>query len=94
MVAASKVGRMARAEKEPDQSTYSGRIAARVRSLRKRQKMSREELWVKLDAAGCRISVASLYAIENGNVRLNPDFYPAFSKALGCKTVREFLPTN
>lgn len=95
MVGATKLARkMPRAEKDPDTSTYSGRIAARVRELRKKQRMSREEFWVKLDAIDCRVSVASLYAIENGNVRLNPDFYPAFAKALGCKSVREFLPAN
>ena len=92
---AIKVARkMPRAEKDPDTSTYSGRIAARVRELRKKRGLSREELWVKLTAEGCHVGVPSLYNYENGRAKINPDDYPAFAKALGCKSVKDFLPPD
>ena len=85
---------MARAEKDPDTSTFSGRVSMRLRQLRKKRAMSREQLWVKLSALGVEVSVPALYAYENGNRKIDPDDYPAFAKALGCKSVKDFLPPN
>lgn len=89
---ASILGHVARAEKEPDQGEYSGRVAARLRAMRKKKKMSREELWYALKQQGRDIKVPALYAYENGSRKIDPDLYPFFAKALGFKSTRDFLP--
>lgn len=81
-------------ERQPDTSTYSGRVAARIRELRKKRKIDRSQLRDALQQNGVKVSMPALYAYENGNRPVNPDHYPAFSKALGCKSVRAFLPAE
>lgn len=81
-------------ERQPDTSTYSGRVAARIRELRKNRRMERSELHAALAQHGVKVSMPALYAYENGNRPVNPDHYPAFAKALGCKSVRSFLPAE
>jgi len=83
-----------REEKQPDESTYSGRVAARVRYLRVRENLSREQLQAQLKRHGVTVSMPALYAYENGQRSLHPDHFPAFAKALGCKSVRAFLPAE
>lgn len=79
-------------EKKPNRSTYSGRISARIRELRKAKGMTVEELRDALRASGVEIGLSTTYGYENGNHRPDPDTYPALAKVLGCKSVREFLP--
>ena len=87
-------GMAAMNERDPNTSTYSGRVAARIRKLRKDRQMERSELHAALERYGVKVSMPSLYAYENGNRPVNPDHYPAFAKALGCKSVRAFLPAD
>lgn len=70
-----------------DTSEYSGKIAARVRTLRETLGMSVEEL-----AKKSGIDVKSFYAYEQRTRRIPAEKYPAIAKALGCKTPDEFFP--
>lgn len=81
-------------ERQPNTTTYSGRVAARIRALRKKRRMDRTGLHAALAQHGVKVSMPALYAYENGNRPVNPDHYPAFAKALGCKSVRAFLPAE
>ena len=83
-----------REETQPDESTYSGRVAARVRRARVKRGMTREQLQTALAAAGCELSMPAIYACENGQRGIKPDHYPAFAKALGFASVRAFLPAE
>lgn len=81
-------------EKQPDTSTYSGRVSSRIREARKARRMTVEELRDALRAAGCQIALSTLYGWENGSKRPDPDDYPALAKVLGFKSVRQFLPSE
>ena len=84
----------ARPNRQPDTTTYSGRIARRMRKLRKAKKMSIDEMRIALESAGVVMVNSALYAYENGNRQINPDHYPALAKVLGCESVRDFLPSR
>ena len=81
-------------EKKINTATYSGRVSARIRALRLERGLDMERLRDALNRLGFRIKLSTLYGWENGNKRPNPDKYPALAKALGCKSVRDFLPEN
>lgn len=93
-----KPGRCARASKKAvpmagrqrsdvDESTYSGRLAVRVRMLREAKGLTVESLADKL---GC--TVAALYTYEQGTRGIPLDLCPKLAKVLGCKSVDEFFP--
>lgn len=75
-----------RARSEPDLSTYSGRVAARVRALREKRRMAVDDL-----ADDIGVAVQTMYGYENGKSRIPTDLLPAFAKAFGM-SVRAFLP--
>jgi ribosome-binding protein aMBF1 (putative translation factor) len=84
-----KKGRgVGRARVEPDISTFSGRVAARIRALRDKHGVSVEEL-----ATRTGIEVATLYRYENGHRKPDPDLYPSLAKAFGL-SIAAFLPKN
>ena len=74
-------------------TTYSQRIALRIGELRTRRKWTRKQFREALAAAGCRVSLATVYAWENGNKGISPDKYPALAAAFGVP-VRTFLPAE
>ena len=84
---ATKLPRMGRARAPVDSSTYSGKIAVRIRALREARGLSVEEL---ADKAG--IEVKTLYSWESGHRDINPNNYPRLARALGCKSLEEFFP--
>jgi transcriptional regulator with XRE-family HTH domain len=69
-----------------DDSTYSGRLALRVRELREAKGWTVQKLAEK---AG--ISDKAMYAYENGTRGIPVDLFPALAKALGA-SVDEFFP--
>lgn len=88
-----KTKKMGRSRKEPDMSTYSGRIAARFRELRVQNYETLDEYRLVLDRHGLQIPLQTLYKYEQGTTNINPDYYPVIAKSLG-KTVRSFLPAE
>lgn len=80
-----------RRQREPDLTSYSGRVAARLRSLREERGWSVEELLSRLKQQKVRISLAAIYHYENGRRSIPPNLYPALAAIFG-KSVRTFLP--
>lgn len=75
------------APKQPDQSTYSGRFAARLKSLREASKLTVEQLAV---ASGNK--ARTIYSWESGDREPPFDALPSLANALGLKTVRAMMP--
>lgn len=74
----SKGRTVGRKRKEPDLKRYSGRLAARLRSLRERAGKTAEEM-----ADSLKVPISTYYAYENHNVALPTDLIPSVAKALG-----------
>lgn len=77
------------APKAPDQSTYSGRFAARLRSLREKAGVNVSDL---VSAAG--VSQSTYYNWEAGATTPPLNAMPALAKALGLKSTRVLFPEN
>ena len=83
-----KTPAMSRARKEIDLTTYEGRFAARLRTLREKAKMSVEEL-----AKSIGIPKKTLYNWEAG-IRTPPfGMLPVLAEELGVK-VRNLMPES
>ena len=77
---------MSPARIEPNKTTYSGRFAARLRSLRERADLTIEDMVAKTG-----FPQRTIYRWEAG-YRMPPvDAYPILAEALGVK-VRTLLP--
>jgi ribosome-binding protein aMBF1 (putative translation factor) len=86
-VAVKKTGdTVGRKKREPDLTTYSGRVASRLRELREAKGWPVEKLAEKLG-----IKVRALYAYESGTRTLDPDLYPDVADAFRMK-LHDFLP--
>lgn len=83
-----------REEKEPDTTTYGGRIAKRIRELRKRAGFTVASFHAALDKQGIKVSQSTVYGWENGNVGIDPNHYPAIARALHLTSVRTLLPNE
>lgn len=79
------------APKAPDESTYSGRFAARLRSLREKAGLSVDDVVAKMEKAGYPLRVQTYYGWENGRRQVNWDALPAIAKALKVKP-RDVIP--
>jgi transcriptional regulator with XRE-family HTH domain len=77
--------------KEIDTSTYSGRVAQRMRDLRTERGWTVKDLAerVKLDSEP--IAQQTLHNWDRGKRKIDPDFYPAIAKAFGI-SLNRFLP--
>lgn len=82
----SKGRGVGRARVEPDISTFSGRVAARIRALRDKHGMSVEDLARKVG-----VGVQTIYGYETGKRKTDPDLYPKIASAFGL-SVTAFLP--
>lgn len=76
---------MPRQAKEPDTSTFVGRIASEIRRRRVRKKLSVEEA-----AAAAGAPVQTWYHWEQGKT-LPLERLPAIAAAVGCR-VRDLIP--
>ena len=84
---------MSPAAKAPDQSTYSGRFAARLRMLREKAGLSVEDVVAAMTQAGYPISVQTFYGWENCRRQANWDAIPALAKTLKVKP-QELIPVK
>lgn len=82
-----------RASKEPDKSTYRGRLAVRIRARREKLGLSAAEVEARLAAAGNPISLHALYKYETGERPVTADDLPALAKALET-TIHELIPAK
>jgi len=76
------------ARKEPDVSTYSGRFAVRLRTLREKKGLAVQEV---ADAVG--VAKSTVYHWETGHVAPPVDTYPKLAETFGVK-VRTLFPES
>lgn len=76
-----------------DTSTYSGRIAARLRSLREAKGWTVKELTARINKANPPRSVAqsTVHAWDSNRHKVDPDYIPAIARVFRL-TIRSFLP--
>lgn len=84
---------MGRPPKEPDRSTYRGRLAARIRSRREALDLTVAQLEARLAAAGTPISSHALYKYETGERPVTADDLPALAKALET-SIHKLIPAK
>lgn len=85
---------MSPAAKEPDQSTYGGRFAARLRTLREKAGLTIDQYVEKVAKCGYKVGKSTAYHWEQGHTDPPLDAMPAVAKALGLKSVRGLFPSN
>ena len=78
---------MSPARKEPDTSTYSGRFAVRLRSLREKAGLTHGDVAQKLG-----VTVWTIYSWEQGRHFPQPDQFPILKEILGLKTIHSLFP--
>lgn len=84
---------MGRPPKQPDKTTYRGRLAARLRSRREVLGLTVAHLEARLEAAGTPISSHALYKYETGERPVTADDLPALAKALET-TIHKLVPAK
>ena len=75
-------------------TTYSGRLAAKLRQLRDRSEMSVTEVVKKINRAGIRVSDSTYYDWEGGRLKPNLDAMPALAEIFGFNHTRSVLPED
>jgi Predicted transcriptional regulators len=78
---------MSPARKEPDASTYAGRFAIRLRTLREKAGLTPEEVAEQLG-----VSLKTVYNWESGYTFPKPDQLPTIAQTIGVKTVKTLFP--
>lgn len=79
-----------------DTSTYSGRIAARMRELREQRGWTVAELCERLNRelrGDMKIAVQTLHSWDSRKRRIDSDYLPAIAGAFGL-SVRAFIPKD
>lgn len=84
---------MGRPSKQPDQSTYRGRLAARIRARRESLGLAVADVEARLKAAGTPISSHALYKYETGERPVTADDLPALAKALAT-SIHKLIPAK
>jgi len=82
------------AKKEIDETSYSGRIAARLRELRTAKGWTVADLLERLNRElpkAMRVTGHALHKWDAAERKIDPDYYPALAKVFGLST-RAFLP--
>lgn len=82
------------APKPPDESTYAGRFAARLRMLREKTGMTGQELAKELEVAGYATTATTYYRWETGLSEPPLKAFPALAMVLKQKSPRTLLPTD
>ena len=83
---------MSPAQKKTDESTYSGRFAARLRMLREKAGMTVDEVVEAMNAAGYGTARRSIYNWEQAKTSPPLNAFPPLARVLGLKGVRSLLP--
>lgn len=84
---------MGRKRKQVDLKTYSGRVAARLRTLREEKGWTVDETVQRLKRAGLAVEAPTFYQWESGHNAISLEHVPALASIFG-KTVRSFLPAE
>ncbi len=83
---------MAPAAKDPDPTTYSGRFAQRLRSLREKRFATGQQFVDELVAHGFEVKLTTLYNWEAGRSEPPLNALPILASHLGLSGPRMLLP--
>ena len=83
----------ARPPKLIDVSSYSGRFAERLRTLREKAKLTAEQAAEAVSEAGFAVAKRTYYGWEGGTRQPPFDALPAIAKALG-QSIRSIMPAE
>lgn len=89
----SKGRAVPRERSEIDESTYSGRVAARIRKLVDEKAVPINAIVDALIKDGHKASARTVFAYLNHTRTIHPDIYPVFARVLKVK-LPELLPTK
>ena len=81
---------MSPARKEPDLSTYSGRLSKRIRELREKNNLTTDQVAAAITKAGFKTTAANIRHWENGTGRPNLDAIPYLAELFGIRTSKFF----
>ncbi len=84
--------RMTPAPVQPDDSTYAGRFAARLRELRQKSGKSVADVTSELELHGLRVSARALYSWESAEAQPSINAIQALANVYRLKTPRLLLP--
>lgn len=84
---------MGRPPKQPDKSTFRGRLAALIRARREALGLTVADIEARLQAAGTPISSHALYKYETGERPVTADDLPALAKALET-SIHKLIPAK
>lgn len=85
---------MSPAAKAPDESTYSGRFAARLRMLREKTGMTGMQFSDAIRNEGYKIGQRTYFDWETGRTTPPLEAFPILAKLLGMKSPRTLLPAE
>jgi transcriptional regulator with XRE-family HTH domain len=84
---------MPRRQKEPDQTTYKGRLGANIRKRREQLGLKPAHVADIMREHGADIGEKSVYAYELGTTGIDLDHLPALAAALNT-SIRKLLPAE
>ncbi|AMV32783.1 Helix-turn-helix domain protein [Pirellula sp. SH-Sr6A] len=84
---------MGRPAKEIDQSTYSGRFAVRLRTLREKAGLTIDDVAERITQTGYQCTSRTVYRWEDGSRFPSVDMLPEIAKALG-ESIRNLFPAS
>lgn len=76
----------------PDDSTYSGRVATRLKELRVKANLTVEEMVERLAKNGVSVAVNTYYHWEAGRRDLPLNAVPAIASALSLRKMSKLFP--
>jgi transcriptional regulator with XRE-family HTH domain len=83
---------MARKFKPPNTSTYTGRVAAKLRELRLKRGWSVDDVRDRLAMRGIEVSAQAIYKWETGLRPVPVDVIPVIARIYGYGTAGGWLP--
>ena len=75
-------------------TTYSGRVAARMRELRVRSGLSAEEVVKRMNRFGYKVPIRTYYGWEAGESGPRLNALPAFTRALKLGSIKKIFPAK
>ncbi len=81
------------AKKPVETSSYSGRVAARLRTLREERDWHVSDLVARINKIlkDGELAQSTIHGWDNGSRKIDPDYYPTIARVFGI-TVLDFLP--
>jgi transcriptional regulator with XRE-family HTH domain len=83
---------MSRSPSKPDETTYAGRFAARLKTLRENTGLTAQEFGDNLYFEGRKIPLNTYYNWESGRYPPPLNALPVLADALKLKSVRSLMP--